>query len=272
MRFTALVMLLALASHYGTAMPRMEVIDSSRLIRVLTYNILHGATMDGDFDLDQIANAIRRANPDLVALQEVDFFTNRAKKLDLVTELGWRLQMAPLFGRAMPYDGGEYGEGILSKFSFIQTRMVPLPHSPGTEPRTALEIVTILPSGDSITFVGTHLDHLADSKNRIAQAEAINENFQENRHPTILAGDLNAQPGSDPIKILEKKWRLTADQNDAKGTFPSSHPRIKIDYIMLLKNAKWKIHETKVIQDKEASDHCGYLVVLELLESRAKGE
>jgi len=59
-------------------------------IRVLTYNILHGATMKGDFNLDKIAAVIKAADPDLVALQEVDFKTLRAKNYDLVTELVWR--------------------------------------------------------------------------------------------------------------------------------------------------------------------------------------
>ena len=47
-------------------------VDSSRVIRVLTYNILHGETLKGDFDLDRIAEVIKSVKPDLVALQEVD--------------------------------------------------------------------------------------------------------------------------------------------------------------------------------------------------------
>jgi len=49
------------------------------VVRILTINILHGATTQGDFDLDKIAAVIQQTNPDLVALQEVDFKTNRAK-------------------------------------------------------------------------------------------------------------------------------------------------------------------------------------------------
>ena len=96
--------------------------DTSRSVKVMTFNILHGATTRGDFNLDAIARVIIDENPDLVALQEVDFMTKRAKGYDLATELGWRTKMAPLFARAMPYDGGEYGEAILSKWSFISSR------------------------------------------------------------------------------------------------------------------------------------------------------
>ena len=48
-------------------------LDSSKIVKVLTFNILHGATTKGDFDLDAIAKVIIDANPDFVALQEVDF-------------------------------------------------------------------------------------------------------------------------------------------------------------------------------------------------------
>ena len=243
-------------------------VDSSRIVTVLSFNILHGATTKGDFDLDVIAKVIKDADPDLVALQEVDYKTNRAKKYDLATELGWRTKMIPLFGKAMNYDGGEYGEGILSKYTFIQTRNVPLPYTPGNEPRAALEVVITLPSGDTIAFIGTHLDHLRDEKDRVAQSKEINKVFSSNLYPSILAGDLNATPGSTPINILEEIWTGTYDPEQIEPTFPSGSPTRKIDYIMFCPEDRWKVLETEVIQDSIASDHCAYLVTLELRDGQ----
>ncbi|MEQ6122466.1 endonuclease/exonuclease/phosphatase family protein [Reichenbachiella sp. MALMAid0571] len=234
-------------------------------VKVLSFNILHGATTKGDFDLDRIAKVILDTNPDLVALQEVDFKTNRAKKYDLVTELGWRTKMAPLFAQAMPFDGGGYGEGILSKSSFLQTRNVALPFSLGNEPRSAAEITTILSSGDTIFFVGTHLDHLKDESDRISQAREINRAFSTNKFPGILAGDLNATPESKTIKIFEEFWTPSYDKNDPNPTFPSDNPTKKIDYVMFYPKNRWRVVETRVIQDAVASDHCAYLVTLELM-------
>lgn len=239
--------------------------DSSKIVKILTFNIFHGATMKGDFNLDAIAKVIIDADPDFVALQEVDFKTNRAKNYDLVTELGWRVKMAPLFAKAMDYDSGEYGEGVLSKYTFLQSRNIALPYTPGNEPRTALEIVTVLPSGDTIAFVGTHLDHLQDEKDRLAQAEKINEVFSINKYPTILAGDLNAIPGSTPINILEEIWSASYDKKNPEPTFPSDNPTKKIDYIMFYPKYRWRVLETEVIQDSIASDHCAYMVSIELL-------
>ena len=243
-------------------------IDSSKIVRILSFNILHGATTKGDFDLDVIARVINEANPDFVALQEVDFKTNRAKKYDLVTELAWRTKLVPLFGKAMNFDDGEYGEGVLSKYTFLRSRNVALPYTPGNEPRAALEIVTTIASNDTIAFVGTHLDHLKDEKDRVAQVKKINDVFSLNKHPTILAGDLNAVPGSTPINILEKMWSVSYDKEDVKYTFPSKNPSKKIDYVMFYPKNRWKVLETKVIKDPIASDHCAYLVILELLDKQ----
>lgn len=223
----------------------MAQIDNNRVIKVLTFNILHGATTKNDFDLDAIAKVIIEADPDFVALQEVDYKTRRAKGYDLVTELGWRAKLAPLFARAMPYDGGEYGEGVLSRYSFLTTRNVPLPFSPGNEPRSALEIITILPSGDTIAFIGTHLDHLKEDTDRIQQSKEINRVFSNNRYPTILAGDLNGEPGSAPITILEKMWTPSYNRENPEFTFPSDNPIKKIDYVMYYPQYRWHVLKKK---------------------------
>lgn len=239
--------------------------DRSRVLSVLSFNILHGATMKGDFDLDVIAKVIKDVNPDFVALQEVDFKTNRARQFDLVTELGWRTKLIPLFGKAMEYDGGEYGEGVLSRYSFLSSRNVALPHSRGNEPRAALEIITAIRSKDTIAFVGTHLDHLSNEKDRVAQVKKINEVFSLNRYPTILAGDLNDIPGTKPIDILEEIWLPAYDKDNPEPTYPSGVPVKKIDYIMFYPKNRWKVLETRVINDSIASDHCAYWVRVELL-------
>ena len=249
----------------GPATWSQTVVDSSKVIRVLSFNILHGATTLGNFDLDAIAQVIKKVDPHLVALQEVDFKTNRAKKYDLATELGWRTKMAPLFAKAMSYDDGEYGEGVLSKYTFVGSRAVPLPHYPDSEPRVALEVTTVLPAGDTIAMIGTHLDHLKNPKDRVAQVKKINASFANNVYPTILVGDLNAVPGSVPIDILEEIWEASYDKEKPEPTFPSDNPKTKIDYVMYYPKQKWRVVDKEVICDAIASDHCAYLVTLELL-------
>jgi endonuclease/exonuclease/phosphatase family metal-dependent hydrolase len=128
-----------------------------------------------------------------------------------------------------------------------------------------LEIVTILPSGDTIAVVDTHLDHSSD-QDRMAQAKKINEVFSNNRYPTILAGDLNAEPGNAAIAILEERWFRSYDPQKPQPTFPSSRPARKIDYVMFRPQNKWKVLDEIVIQNGVASDHCALLVTLQLVE------
>ena len=246
-----------------------EIFSNDVIIKVLTFNIYHGETMKGDFDLDKIASVINKINPDFVALQEVDYKTNRTKKYDLVTELAYRTKLSPLFGRAMYYDGGEYGEGILSKTTFIKTEAIPLPYTDNHEPRTALLIITELPSKDTICFIGTHLDHLKNDNNRIMQAKKINQILEKISYPVILAGDLNDTPHSRTISILEKKWTSTSKDN-AQKTFPSNSPEEKIDYIMYYPQNCWEVLDEGTICDSIASDHCAYYAVLKLKNKNRK--
>lgn len=244
-----------------------EITDSSDIVRILSFNIYHGATMKGDFDLDLISGVIKAADPDLVALQEVDFMTRRARGYDLATELGWRTKRAPLFGGAMPYDGGEYGEGILSRYSFIATRNIALPYTGSNEPRAALMVTTVLPAGDTVIFIGTHFDHTGNEADRVIQARKVNELLSGVRYPVILAGDLNAEPGSTPILILEELWGKAYDVAAPPPTFPSDASEKKIDYVMYYPKDRWKVISSGVLCDTVASDHCALLVTLELLSA-----
>ncbi len=239
-------------------------VDSSKIIRVLTYNIYHGETMRGDFNLDTIAGVIKSLNPDLVALQEVDFKTERAKQMDLAMELGQRTGLVPIFGKAMDFSGGEYGEAILSRYTFFSTQNHALGGTEGREPRSALEVNVELRSGDIIRFIGTHLDHTRDETDRINQATKLNNLFSKDDTPSILAGDLNARPESKTMEILLKEWAKSSSENIP--TSPSANPRAKIDYILFRPAKRWRVIETRVIDEKVGSDHCPFLSVLELLD------
>jgi len=76
-------------------------VDSTRLVRILTFNIFHGEIRYQPADqlqkssLEIVAEVIRSAKPDLVALQEVDRNTERADRLDLVVELAMRTVWYP---------------------------------------------------------------------------------------------------------------------------------------------------------------------------------
>jgi endonuclease/exonuclease/phosphatase family metal-dependent hydrolase len=174
------------------------------------------------------------------------------------------------FGKSIDFGGGQYGNAILSRFPTTRPTTLPLPAEAPRENRCALAVeVTHPQSGAKFLFAATHLDHLPDETARLAQAKLINEKLigtaKEGAEelPALLAGDLNATPGSGPIQLLLERW--TDADAKALPTFPSENPRKKIDYVLYRPAGGWRLVETRVIEEKVASDHRAVLVVLELL-------
>ncbi|MBC9930426.1 endonuclease/exonuclease/phosphatase family protein [Chitinophaga qingshengii] len=233
-------------------------------VKVLTYNIHHGENMKGVLDLQGIANVILATNPDLVALQEVDSVTQRTKNTDQLKELAAITGMYTYFAKAMDYDGGGYGTGILSRFPITEAITLPLPSiaKNAVEPRVA-GIVTVKLPGDSLLhFISTHLDAERSAGNRIAQAGALVKYFKETNTPVVLAGDFNAIPASKEINTLKK---LFTDATQQMGpTFPSDTPRVKLDYIMVHPKSRWNVTGARIIEEAVASDHRPVLSELEL--------
>ena len=235
-------------------------------LRVLTYNIHHGEGSDGKVDLARIARVISEQKPDLVALQEVDVKTQRTGGVDQPAELAKFTGMHAAFGRGIDFQGGEYGNAVLSRFPILTKQVHRLPIKEGEERRCAL-VVTVRPAegGPEITFVGTHLNH-RDEAERLREAEEIHRVLAEiETKPTILAGDLNARPETKTIQRFLPGWKdAAADSGEAGHSFPADKPVRRIDFVLLRPPAAWRVIETKVIPEPVASDHRPVLAVVEL--------
>lgn len=215
-------------------------------VRVLTYNVLGGRNTDGARDLGRLAAVIEALDPDVVALQEVDRGTGRLNGVDLPAELERLTGLRHAFGRAMEYDGGEYGEAILSRFPILDITNHALPYREGSEPRTALAATIQIPGTDqTFVFIGTHLDHQRDPADRLAQARALNDLLDQYAgRPLLLAGDLNAVPESEPMQILRAEW-TDAWPEDAEGrSFPADAPDRRIDYVLYRPAERWRVENT----------------------------
>lgn len=231
-------------------------------LRVMSFNILHGAIVKNDFNLDTIAGVINKYKPHLVAMQEVDFKTKRAKGYDLPTEIGYRTKMASLFARAMYYDGGEYGEAVLSTYTFVGSENLPLPHLETSEPRAALIARLKTDNGNTIQFLATHLDHLKDDTDRKMQAEAIIEGLKNTNYPTLVVGDLNDGIESSTLKILKTRFTRTKHAEATKNTWPADAPRVVLDHILFNMPEHWQVLDYEVVCENYASDHCIVIATL----------
>ena len=84
--------------------------------------------------------------------------------------------------------------------------------------------------------------------------------------PSLLAGDLNAVPGSPAMVEFGKVWKAGEDQE--YFSFPADKPNIKIDYVLYRPADRWRVVSVEVLDEKVASDHRPVLVVMELLPEK----
>ncbi|MEM7014751.1 MAG: endonuclease/exonuclease/phosphatase family protein [Verrucomicrobiota bacterium] len=238
-------------------------------LRVLCYNIHWCLGTDGKYDVDRIANVIKEAKPDLVAIQEIDVGVERSGRVHEAQRLAELTGMAVRLGPTQAYQGGLFGNAVLTNLPITDVQIHPLPYTESTPelvtyPRGAIAVTVTTKSGKPLRFISTHFQHNVH-EDRVAQAKAINDLFagEDDDIPTILAGDMNAKPEEEPILQLLKKW-TNAIEDPPAPTAPSKNPRSRIDYIFYRPGAAFELKETKVIDEKVASDHLPVFAVLEL--------
>jgi endonuclease/exonuclease/phosphatase family metal-dependent hydrolase len=224
--------------------------------RVMTYNIHHGEGLDGKIDLERIASLIRSNRADIVAVQEVDKGVARTARRDFPAELAKLTGMSCLFSNNFSYQGGEYGNAILSRFPVLAVTNHLLPRVITNESRGVLQATLQLQSGP-VLFMATHFGAHRDEADRLASADFVQKLIQSGPAlPVILAGDFNAVPSSETIrrlrKVLEDAWSV-AGQGEG-FSFPVNPPVKRIDYIWYV--PRRGLHPVRAqVGYSDASDH-----------------
>lgn len=228
--------------------------DGIFTLRIMTYNIQHGAGSDDKVNLDRQAAVIEAAQPDIVGLQEVDSCVKRSGYIDEAAILAGKLGMYATFGPSIPLTGGKYGVAILSKEQPLSVRNIPLP---GSEKRTLLVC-----EFQEYVFACTHL--ALEEENRLTSLDIIMEEVVRWEKPFFICGDWNDEPSSKLITTMKRKFHflnnLTA--NAANYTFPASSPKKIIDYIATYGHVVKSIKSRQVINEPNASDHRPVLVAV----------
>ncbi|WP_266202714.1 endonuclease/exonuclease/phosphatase family protein [Pontibacter kalidii] len=234
-------------------------------VKVMAYNIHHcnPPSKPNLIDLEAIVTAIRTEKPDLLALQEVDAYTERSGTVNQAQAIASKLQMSYFFAKAIDYKGGEYGVAILSKYPISETVVHRLPTKAGSggEARVLATAKVTLPDGTFIRFGSTHLDAQSDPANRLLQVEKINEIAAAEALPLIIAGDFNATPGSKEINTLDERFKRTCQA--CAPTIPATSPTKAIDFIAYKHPAdKFSTLSHKVVNEQYASDHRPVVAVI----------
>ena len=197
--------------------------EKGRLLRVCTYNILHGMMVEGNEE--RIGEFLKETGAEIVGLQEVDRFTARVGGRDIlktVAEAGGFPYYA--FARAIDIGAGEYGTAILSHHPITSFSVTPLPGMEDCEDRSIGHAVIEL-DGEALHFFNTHLafENLELKRRQlqfIAPMIADLDRF-------ILMGDFNLFDCAE-LKVLTNARTLN------EAAYPTYYPRQEaIDHIMI---------------------------------------
>jgi endonuclease/exonuclease/phosphatase family metal-dependent hydrolase len=266
MRRTSALVFLCLASSAASLMP--VAAEEPLTIRILSYNVHHGEGTDGKLDLARIAKVIEAAKPDLVALQEVDVLAERTDKVDQAHELGRLTKLHVAFGSSMEFQGGQYGNAVLSRWPIVSSKVHPLPRFGDGEPRSVFVCEIDLPDREEhLPVFATHFGFHAGTHERLASVETIAEIVKAMpSRPALLAGDFNDLPESKPLEKLAETWKLANEK--PMPTVPVTEPNKQIDFVLFRPAERWRTVGVTVLEEAVASDHRPILAEVELLPAK----
>jgi endonuclease/exonuclease/phosphatase family metal-dependent hydrolase len=235
--------------------------------RAMTYNIHHGEGTDGKIDLQRIADLIRQEQADLVALQEVDKGVRRTQQRDFPSELAALTGMSCVFSNNFSYQGGEYGNAVLSRFPVLGWTNTYYRMLRTNEQRGALQ-VKVLVANQPLVFMATHVDFRPDDAERRQNAQQLAEILDQYPGlPVMIGGDFNDVPDSRLHQAMKERWQDIWEKiGTGEGfTIPSEQPTKRIDYLWITPKSPW-LPRRAWVPKSDASDHLPLVVEFERSE------
>lgn len=228
---------------------------SAQKVRVMSYNVRNGHGIDGVKDIKRCADVINEVRPDVIAVQELDSMSRRNKKY-VLGELAGLTGYNDYYHRTIPYKGGAYGIGILTRKKALSVDFYPLPCR--REPRGLLVVEL-----KKYYLLCTHLS--LNEEDRVTSVGIIRDIVSKLDKPAFIAGDMNARPTSKPMMAFKEYAKVLNDEN--KFTIPSNKPRACIDYILGV-NGTFKVLKDCVCYDTYASDHLPLYVDVKISKTK----
>ncbi len=265
-----------------------NVLNAQDGIKVISYNMM-GMKPDTDWEtrMEYIIQHIIQLNPDIIGLQEINQTSggstgdNMAQTLvdSLEAHFGENYNLYEQFTHTS-WNQFDESIGIISKFPVIATNYLDL--TPGVFPRKVVWNYINTPLG-TVNFFNSHLSYMENHNSiRMQQVQEIMDFIvsKENTwagQASILTGDLNCTPDSDPISLLvnevDGSFYYSSYQyvNPSLNgyTVPAENPTRKIDYIFLKNNSEFGLDTSVVVIDEPydgvhyPSDHRGLLTIFD---------
>jgi endonuclease/exonuclease/phosphatase family metal-dependent hydrolase len=192
-------------------------------VRVMTWNI-HGAVgRNPRFDVARVVEFIRRIDPDVLALQEVDS-RHPEHERDTFEVLQEALHTHGIGAKSIVTEDGAYGQMLISRWPLEGSAVHDLSY-PEREPRRAIGAEIETPLG-RLRVVATHLG--LSMRERHGQAKALLDIAGNGPLTTIVLGDFNDWLWAGSVR-KQLSWALPGRTRDR--TFPSWLPFLRLDRI-----------------------------------------
>lgn len=272
-------------------------------VRILAWNIAHGR---GDAEqgvlqnwaggsaeeridrLEEMAEVLRRADADIVVLNEVDFDAGWSHGIDQAAFLA-RAARYPNrveqrnFDFRVPFESWAFGNALLTRFPIADARWIELPDHSRVEDiligskEAALVRLTI--GTDTLSVVPVHLE-FREGDTRLEAVPILEAVRAEEPAPLVLAGDFNTAPPGWPAttpttalgELLDLGWTsVRAERTPGPDalTFPTYDPVESRDWI--LAEPSLEIVDARIVRGAEhLSDHAPVVAVLRLPSDTAR--
>ncbi|MCQ2424987.1 MAG: endonuclease/exonuclease/phosphatase family protein [Lachnospiraceae bacterium] len=212
-------------------------------LKIGSYNIKNG--LDVGYDYTLLADDIVNAGLDVCGLQEVDRKTARNGNRDTMKLLsratGYEYYE---FSKAIPYQGGEYGTAILSRYPIVSFEVIPL-ESDGYEQRSLGHAVLDV-DGTLVDYFNTHLSY-ENKETRAKQFLTLAEQIAKTDR-WILTADFNTDDFTE-FAVIDNSLLV----NNAENRMLSYAAKSAIDNIVLPSSAS--VTASGMLDSVSHSDH-----------------
>ncbi|WP_205503769.1 endonuclease/exonuclease/phosphatase family protein [Rufibacter psychrotolerans] len=223
---------IALTNGDGTTVASFTVLKKPVPVDV-TLKVMSFGISNSKANLEEVEALIRKYNPDLVALREIDSYNTRTDPaIDQGKVIADKLGMNYLFASGWPYRGGEYGPSLLSRFP-IKEKFGPT-LLPGATTRPLGYATVEVVEGFDLMFVAVQMeDGSATNRNRDQplQAQRLLEILGTTQLPVIMGGNFYFDSQTAPhMQTLYSQF--TPGCLGCTLTFPANAPAFVVDHIM----------------------------------------
>ena len=234
-------------STNGSARPRLVITyatstttstvstsSTSATLRVMQWNIHKTKGSDGVCNPDRIASVIVKQNPQVVSLNEVNYYSGScAWNFDMGAKLESLVEQktgVTWYRKAVYGPSSGVGDVLLSRLPLISSSSTLLSYDRG------VAHVAVVVNGRTVNLFSTHVDY-DNASYRTTQIKQALSYFSGFTAPRIIMGDFNTNPGTSDYNLMATPYQDAWLAAKSIGTATSyngtgnTHGGSRFDYV-----------------------------------------